>query len=100
MSSPSSSAQQGGNESFVPVNASDTVDTPTNALSGSTFGSPVFEDGAFQFGPGDTASGAQSASPSVSSGIPSLGGFALSLPTMLLLAGAVLLVVYLVKRHG
>jgi hypothetical protein len=101
MGGDSSAAQQGGNDSFVPINGANTLDTPANALSGSTFGSPVDQDGPFLVGgTGNSSSGSQAASPSVTAGVPSSSGFALSLPEMLMLAGAALLVVWLVKRHG
>ncbi len=70
---------------------------PANALSGSTFGSPVFQYGPFQVGgQGNSATAPLSSQPS--GVLPGAGG--LSLPMLLLLAGGVVLLVYMVKRHG
>lgn len=87
---------------FVDVQGRDINDSPANSLSGSTFGSISFQDGPFQVGGTDNqANGSQSAAPvGATSGLGSLGGgFNLSLPEMLLLAGAVIFGVYYLHHH-
>lgn len=88
------------------IKGRDINDSPASSLTGSTFGSVAFENGAFQLGGlGNHANGNQSASPvgATSAGLggggaAQSGGF--SLPMLLLLAGGAVLAFYLMKGHA
>ena len=108
-------SQQGGNESFVPVSASNALELPGGpsgpAYSGFT-GGISFLDGAFQIGTGNSAFAPETASaPTTAQGLrlpsdigggyaPALASSTASSPWLMLALGAAALVAYLfLGRH-